>query len=150
VGSYLGWVWQLCAGLHVTGRRAHPATYPLMSPHSPPAFSHPHPRPHPALPLPLALVLSPQGMIEDLRAAPEGAIVILHACAHNPTGLRGMAAAVATEVATGSRSGGQRTRDAHGALLCAVLGCAVLCCAGRLVVSCCAAVPFSVSAANSC
>lgn len=27
-----------------------------------------------------------QGMVEDLRAAPEGAIVILHACAHNPTG----------------------------------------------------------------
>lgn len=27
-----------------------------------------------------------QGMIEDLKAAPEGAIVILHACAHNPTG----------------------------------------------------------------
>ena len=27
-----------------------------------------------------------QGMIEDLKAAPEGAIVLLHACAHNPTG----------------------------------------------------------------
>jgi aspartate/tyrosine/aromatic aminotransferase len=27
------------------------------------------------------------GMIEDLRAAPEGAVVILHACAHNPTGI---------------------------------------------------------------
>jgi hypothetical protein len=28
-----------------------------------------------------------QGMIEDLRRAPEGAIVVLHACAHNPTGV---------------------------------------------------------------
>ena len=27
-----------------------------------------------------------QGMVADLKAAPEGAIVILHACAHNPTG----------------------------------------------------------------
>ncbi len=26
------------------------------------------------------------GMIEDIKAAPEGAIVLLHACAHNPTG----------------------------------------------------------------
>ena len=26
-------------------------------------------------------------MIEDLRRAPEGAIVLLHACAHNPTGV---------------------------------------------------------------
>lgn len=27
------------------------------------------------------------GMVEDLRAAPEGSIVLLHACAHNPTGI---------------------------------------------------------------
>jgi len=27
------------------------------------------------------------GMLEDLKAAPEGAVVILHACAHNPTGI---------------------------------------------------------------
>lgn len=27
-----------------------------------------------------------QGMLEDLRAAPENAVVILHAVAHNPTG----------------------------------------------------------------
>lgn len=27
-----------------------------------------------------------EGMLEDLRNAPEGAVVILHACAHNPTG----------------------------------------------------------------
>ena len=27
-----------------------------------------------------------QGMIEDLKKAPEQAIVLLHACAHNPTG----------------------------------------------------------------
>lgn len=26
-------------------------------------------------------------MVEDLRAAPEGSIVVLHACAHNPTGV---------------------------------------------------------------
>lgn len=26
------------------------------------------------------------GMLEDLNAAPEGAVVLLHACAHNPTG----------------------------------------------------------------
>ena len=26
------------------------------------------------------------GMIEDLRAAPNGSIVVLHTCAHNPTG----------------------------------------------------------------
>jgi len=28
-----------------------------------------------------------EGMLEDLRAAPENAVIILHACAHNPTGL---------------------------------------------------------------
>jgi len=27
------------------------------------------------------------GMLEDLRGAPEGAVVLLHACAHNPTGV---------------------------------------------------------------
>ena len=27
------------------------------------------------------------GMIEDLENAPEGAVIILHACAHNPTGI---------------------------------------------------------------
>ncbi len=27
-----------------------------------------------------------QGMLEDLRKAPEGSILLLHACAHNPTG----------------------------------------------------------------
>jgi aspartate aminotransferase len=26
-------------------------------------------------------------MLDDLRAAPPGAIVVLHACAHNPTGV---------------------------------------------------------------
>ena len=26
-------------------------------------------------------------MLQDLRSAPEGAIVVLHACAHNPTGV---------------------------------------------------------------
>ncbi|EFN51704.1 hypothetical protein CHLNCDRAFT_59799 [Chlorella variabilis] len=28
-----------------------------------------------------------EGMIEDIKAAPEGAILLLHACAHNPTGV---------------------------------------------------------------
>ncbi|KQK09840.1 aspartate aminotransferase, cytoplasmic [Brachypodium distachyon] len=28
-----------------------------------------------------------QGLLEDLSSAPEGAIVLLHACAHNPTGV---------------------------------------------------------------
>jgi aspartate aminotransferase len=28
-----------------------------------------------------------EGMLEDLEAAPEGAVIILHACAHNPTGV---------------------------------------------------------------
>ena len=28
-----------------------------------------------------------QGMVEDLSRAPQGAIVLLHACAHNPTGV---------------------------------------------------------------
>ena len=27
------------------------------------------------------------GMIADLKAAPEGSIILLHACAHNPTGI---------------------------------------------------------------
>ena len=27
------------------------------------------------------------GMLEDLKAAPKGSIVLLHACAHNPTGI---------------------------------------------------------------
>jgi aspartate aminotransferase, cytoplasmic len=27
------------------------------------------------------------GLVEDLSAAPEGSIVLLHACAHNPTGV---------------------------------------------------------------
>ncbi|XP_075160762.1 glutamate oxaloacetate transaminase 1 [Haematobia irritans] len=31
-------------------------------------------------------VLDIQGMLEDLEKAPEGAVIILHACAHNPTG----------------------------------------------------------------
>jgi hypothetical protein len=28
-----------------------------------------------------------QGLLEDVHAAPEGAILLLHACAHNPTGV---------------------------------------------------------------
>ena len=30
---------------------------------------------------------APQGLLEDLRNAEEGAVVLLHACAHNPTGV---------------------------------------------------------------
>ncbi|KAJ1664965.1 Aspartate aminotransferase, cytoplasmic [Coemansia sp. RSA 1646] len=33
------------------------------------------------------LGLDIDGMLEDLRAAPKGQIVVLHACAHNPTGI---------------------------------------------------------------
>ena len=28
-----------------------------------------------------------QGMVADLKAAPEGSVILLHACAHNPTGI---------------------------------------------------------------
>lgn len=28
-----------------------------------------------------------KGMVEDLKAAPDGAVILLHACAHNPTGV---------------------------------------------------------------
>lgn len=28
-----------------------------------------------------------EGMLEDIRAAPDGAVLLLHACAHNPTGV---------------------------------------------------------------
>lgn len=28
-----------------------------------------------------------EGLLEDVRAAPEGAVLLLHACAHNPTGV---------------------------------------------------------------
>lgn len=28
-----------------------------------------------------------EGMVEDLKAAPEGSVIILHGCAHNPTGI---------------------------------------------------------------
>ena len=37
-----------------------------------------------------ALLIRPasmQGMLQDLQNAPEGSIVVLHACAHNPTGV---------------------------------------------------------------
>jgi aspartate/tyrosine/aromatic aminotransferase len=27
-----------------------------------------------------------QGMLDDITAAPDGSIILLHACAHNPTG----------------------------------------------------------------
>ncbi|KAJ1869249.1 Aspartate aminotransferase, cytoplasmic [Coemansia sp. RSA 990] len=33
------------------------------------------------------LTLDIAGMLEDLRAAPRGQIIVLHACAHNPTGI---------------------------------------------------------------
>ncbi|EWC48715.1 mitochondrial aspartate aminotransferase [Drechslerella stenobrocha 248] len=33
------------------------------------------------------IVLDASGMLEDIKAAPNGSIVLLHACAHNPTGI---------------------------------------------------------------
>ncbi|CAA3031300.1 aspartate aminotransferase, cytoplasmic [Olea europaea subsp. europaea] len=36
---------------------------------------------------PVTRGLNFQGLLEDLRSAPSGAIVLLHACAHNPTGV---------------------------------------------------------------
>lgn len=33
------------------------------------------------------LSLDFNGMLDDLRAAPEGSVIVLHACAHNPTGI---------------------------------------------------------------
>jgi len=35
----------------------------------------------------LTLCLWYVGLLEDLGAAPSGSIVLLHACAHNPTGV---------------------------------------------------------------
>ncbi|KAK6784307.1 hypothetical protein RDI58_017762 [Solanum bulbocastanum] len=32
-------------------------------------------------------IMTPAGLLDDLTAAPAGAIVLLHACAHNPTGV---------------------------------------------------------------
>ena len=45
------------------------------------------PRGHACLPACPPPCLSLQGLLEDVRAAPEGAILLLHACAHNPTGV---------------------------------------------------------------
>jgi len=28
-----------------------------------------------------------EGMLADLQTAPEGSVILLHACAHNPTGV---------------------------------------------------------------
>jgi len=36
---------------------------------------------------PVHRALNWSGMLEDLSAAPQGAIIVLHACAHNPTGV---------------------------------------------------------------
>lgn len=33
-----------------------------------------------------ALLPTTQGLLQDLRAAPPGSVVLLHACAHNPSG----------------------------------------------------------------
>lgn len=33
------------------------------------------------------LIMNPVGLLDDLAAAPAGVIVLLHACAHNPTGV---------------------------------------------------------------
>lgn len=35
----------------------------------------------------LYVVNADQGMLKDLAAAPYGSVVLLHACAHNPTGV---------------------------------------------------------------
>ena len=32
-------------------------------------------------------MLDLEGLIEDLKLAPEGAYILLHACSHNPTGV---------------------------------------------------------------
>ncbi|KAK9829925.1 hypothetical protein WJX72_008678 [[Myrmecia] bisecta] len=37
--------------------------------------------------LPATRLLDYEGLLEDLRNAPDGAVVLLHACAHNPTGV---------------------------------------------------------------
>ena len=36
---------------------------------------------------PKTIGLDIEGMLEDLRGAEEGSVVLLHACAHNPTGV---------------------------------------------------------------
>jgi len=41
------------------------------------------------------------GMLADMRAMPVGSIVLLHACAHNPTGERGDATGAGTRMGSG-------------------------------------------------
>jgi len=46
----------------------------------------------PKFSIPSVVIICPKisagtGLLEDLAAAPPGAIVLLHACAHNPTGV---------------------------------------------------------------
>lgn len=36
---------------------------------------------------PETVALDFEGMIEDIKAAPEGSVILLHGCAHNPTGI---------------------------------------------------------------
>jgi hypothetical protein len=39
------------------------------------------------IPMMMIITHHVQGLVEDLSAAPEGSVVVLHACAHNPTGV---------------------------------------------------------------
>ena len=45
----------------------------------------------------LKLLGNIQGMLEDMRKAPDGSVVLLHACAHNPTGAPGSALCFSTQ-----------------------------------------------------
>ena len=61
------------------------------------------------------------GMLADLKAVPEGSVILLHAVAHNPTGVdptkeqceRGSRLAAARSAAVGSRSAAALTSSAH-------------------------------------
>ena len=45
----------------------------------------------------LKMLCNIQGMLEDMRKAPDGSVVLLHACAHNPTGAPGAAFCFTTQ-----------------------------------------------------
>ena len=57
---------------------------------------------------PATLSLDLEGMLADLCAAPSGSVILLHACAHNPTGVSAPAYLLAggrTGVLAGGRAG---------------------------------------------